>query len=221
MQNATFKNFLRFAAVALAMSLCALGAQAQTTTVGANASSALNSTNGAYNSGVTSTLQNTFTSPADSTVHQEYSGTYTVKANTSVVLGAFAPSMSSYNCAATGQIGGSGTGFTGAFGIPLLLTPGEDCLLFTAANMNVQIAQAIAPANSVEAFKHINAANNLLCAINDTVKSAMRAAGLACALNKDELAQQEAHDHQAAQVISHEDGTRTYGVAQTTPAVQQ
>jgi len=213
----TFRTLFHCALAALALTVGAVGAQAQTTTVGANASSQLSSTNGAYNQGVTSVLQNTFTSPADSTVHQDYSGTYTVRANTSVVLGAFAPSMSSYNCAATGQAGGSAPGFTGVLGIPLLLTPGEDCLLFTAANMNVQIAQAIAPADSKEAFKHIDAANNLLCSINDTVRTAMRAAGIACALDKQELAQQQEHDRQAAQVVRHADGTATYGVAQTTP----
>jgi hypothetical protein len=156
-------------------------AQASTTSVS-------NSSTGSY-----STTSNTFTSPPDSTVHQDYSGstTNTTKANSSVILGAFAPSMSGYNCAATAQAGASqaNAGITAALGIPLLLDPGKMCVYFTAANMSLQQAVAIAPVDNVAAKKLMDAAHNELCNVGEVyeeVRTAQRAAGLDCPLGEAE-----------------------------------
>lgn len=170
--------------IAACISITALSAQAQSLTGNTNSTSS--STTGSY-----STTANYFTSPADETTHQDYSGQYTVKSNSSVVLGAFAPSMSGYNCSATAQAGASqaNAGLTAALGIPMLLDPGMMCVYFTAANMSLQQAVAIAPVDKAAALKLMAAAHNELCNVGEVyeeVRTAQRAAGLDCPLGKEE-----------------------------------
>lgn len=173
--------------IAAVASLLAASANAQSTPM-ASTTSVSNSTTGSY-----STTANYFTSPPDSTVHQDYSGstTSTQKANSSVILGAFAPSMSGYNCAATAQAGASqaNAGITAALGIPLLLDPGKMCVYFTLANQELQLAVALAPKDIDAAMIHIKAAENNQCNIGEVYEEtrvAQRLAGIDCPLGDTE-----------------------------------
>jgi hypothetical protein len=177
------KSIFRTLAVVL-FAVVSITAQAQSL-------SGNNSSNSSAVTGSYSTTANYFTSPSDQTEHQNYSGQYTVKENSSVVLGAFAPSMSGYNCAATAQAGASqaNAGITAALGIPLLLDPGKLCVYFTAANMSLQQAVAIAPSDGALAKKLLTAAHNELCnagEVYEEVRTAQRASGLDCPLGDDE-----------------------------------
>lgn len=134
-----------------------------------------------------------FVSPGntDAKEHVDYGGQYTVKANASVGLGAFAPSMSGYNCAATAQAGGSqaNAGLTAVLGFPVLLDPGKICVMLTLGNMHLQIAQALAPVDRAAAMMHIKAQQNLMCQVSEVYEETMHAqrdAGVDCPLSESE-----------------------------------
>lgn len=125
----------------------------------------------------------------NSDVH--YNGQYTVKTNASVGLGAFAPSMSGYNCAATAQAGGSqaNAGLTAVLGFPVLLDPGKICVMLTLGNMHLQMAQALAPVDRDAAMMHVKAQQNLMCQVSEVYEETMKAqrdAGIDCPLSTSE-----------------------------------
>lgn len=178
------KKFL----VALVLALMASVAFAQSADT--TAVSGSNSGASALNSG--NTLQNYFASGPSSTYGKyDYAGSYTVKTNSSIAAGAYAPSMSGYNCAQTGQAGGSSAtaGVTAILGVPLLMDPGKLCVFFTLGNMNLQMYVALAQRDPVEAQKHLVAQDAIQCLTGDVypeIRRALRESGNNCAITKDE-----------------------------------
>jgi hypothetical protein len=198
-------KFVRLAFGVVFAALLSISAHAQSLT-GNNQSSSTSTTQSL------SSTANYFTSPASQTYHQDYSGQYTIKQNSSVNLGSFAPSMSGYNCAATAQAGASqaNAGITGALGFPILLDPGMMCVFFTLANQDLQMAVALAPKDIDAAMMHIKAAEYNQCLIGEVYEAsrlAQRQAGIDCPLG---VKEQEAIDDNVKRQWRNRDASKPF-----------
>lgn len=163
-------------AYAVALSLLAFGAQAQTFTGQATSANTVQSTSAAQNAGNQQGI----------TFNSEERGSTTLRNTPGTILGGFSGSFSSDYCNGTGQAGISGPGFSIAGGGQVT---DNACVLYRGVERTMQVSSTLRSFNPATSARLDQSAIDMLCSVPQ-LSPALRNQGI-CTLPEPEPRRQQ------------------------------